>query len=101
MHARTISVPTYVLVCAILVALTFLTVAMSFFHVPAVWHTAIGLLIALCKASLVVLFFMHVLVSPKLTALVVIVSVFWLGILLVLTYSDYFSRGLVPNMPGH
>jgi cytochrome c oxidase subunit 4 len=101
MHAREISVPTYVAVCGILVALTVLTVAVSFFHVPAVWHTVIGLLIAVCKASLVALFFMHVLVSPKLTALVVIVSLFWLGILLVLTYADYFSRGLVPFMPGH
>ena len=101
MRGREISVTTYVVVCAILVALTVLTVAVSFFHVPAVWHTVIGLLIAVCKASLVVLFFMHVLISPKLTALVVIVSMFWLGILLVLTYTDYFSRGLVPFMPGH
>jgi cytochrome c oxidase subunit 4 len=101
MHARTISVPTYVTVCAILVGLTALTVSVSCFHVPAVWHIVIGLLIAVCKASLVVLFFMHVLISPRLTALVVIVSVFWLGILLVLTFSDYFSRGLVPFMPGH
>ena len=51
--------------------------------------------------ALVALFFMHVLDSPKLTSLVVIVSLFWLGILLVLTYADYFSRGLVPFMPGH
>jgi cytochrome c oxidase subunit 4 len=101
MHTRTISVPTYVIVCAILVLLTFLTVGVSFFHVPGVWHIVIGLLIAVCKASLVVLFFMHVLISPKLTGLVVIVSVFWLGLLLVLTFSDYFSRGLVPFMPGH
>ena len=101
MHAREISVPTYVVVCVVLVALTVLTVAVSFFHVQAVWHTVIGLVIAVCKASLVVMFFMHVLISPKLTTLVVIVSMFWLGILLVLTFTDYFSRGLVPFMPGH
>jgi cytochrome c oxidase subunit 4 len=101
MHTHTISVPTYIIVCVILVLLTFLTVGVSFFHVPGVWHIVIGLIIAVCKASLVVLFFMHVLISPKLTGLVVIVSVFWLGLLLVLTFSDYFSRGLVPFMPGH
>jgi cytochrome c oxidase subunit 4 len=101
MHTRTISVPTYIIVCVILVLLTFLTVGVSFFHVTGVWHIVIGLVIAVCKASLVVLFFMHVLISPKLTRLVVIVSVFWLGLLLVLTFSDYFSRGLVPFMPGH
>ncbi len=47
------------------------------------------------------MFFMHLLISPKLTTLVVIVSMFWLGILLVLTFTDYFSRGLVPFTPGH
>ena len=101
MHAREISVPTYVVVCAVLVALTLLTVSVSFFHVSSVWHLLIGLLIAVCKASLVVMFFMHVLVSPKLTTLVVIVSLFWLGLLLALTFTDYFSRGMVPFMPGH
>ncbi len=48
-----------------------------------------------------VLFFMHVIVSPRLTWIVVIVSIFWLGTLLVLTLTDYMSRGSVPFMPGH
>jgi cytochrome c oxidase subunit 4 len=101
MHAREISVPTYVIVCALLIALTFLTLAVSFFHLSGAWHVVIGLIIAACKASLVVLFFMHVIISPKLTWIVVIVSVFWLSILLVLTLTDYFTRGLVPFTPGH
>jgi cytochrome c oxidase subunit 4 len=101
MHARTISVPTYVTVCAVLIALTVLTLSVSFFHVPGAWHIVIGLLIGACKATLVVLFFMHVLVSPKLTWAVIVVSGFWLGLLLVLTFTDYWTRGLVPFMPGH
>ena len=101
MHGRTISVRTYVLVCVILVALTVLTLAVSFFHLPGAWHVVVGLLIAALKASLVVLFFMHVLVSPRLTWIVVIVSGFWLGVLLVLTLTDYMTRGSVPYMPGH
>jgi cytochrome c oxidase subunit 4 len=98
---RTISPATYVLVCAVLVLLTFLTVGVSFLHVSGVWHIVIGLIIALCKASLVILFFMHLLISSRLTWIVVAVVCFWVGILFVLTLSDYFTRGLVPFMPGH
>ena len=41
---------------------------------------------------MVVLFFMHVKYSTRLTWAVVIGSVFWLGILLALTMSDYLTR---------
>ena len=39
-----------------------------------------------------VLFFMHVKYSSRLTWVVVIGSLFWLGILLTLTFSDYLTR---------
>ncbi|HZT79532.1 MAG TPA: cytochrome C oxidase subunit IV family protein [Gemmataceae bacterium] len=101
MHDKTISAQTYVVVCALLVVLTFLTVGFSFTHVPGLWHVVVGLLIALCKASLVVLFFMHAILSPRLVWTVIAVVCFWVGILFVLTLTDYLSRGLVPGMPGH
>jgi len=101
MHERVISVPTYVIVCVALVLLTVLTMAVSFIPLPGIWHIVFGLTIALCKAVLVILFFMHVLISPRLTWIVILVSAFWLGILLVLTLCDYFSRGMVPFTPGH
>jgi cytochrome c oxidase subunit 4 len=44
------------------------------------------------KAALVILFFMHVKYSTRLTWAVVIGSVFWFAILLVLTLSDYLTR---------
>ena len=92
---------TYTVLCAVLVLLTALTVGVSFLPLEGGWHVAAGLTIGLCKASLVVLFFMHVLVSDRLTWLVVAVACFWLGILLVLTLADYVTRNLVPYMPGH
>ena len=101
MHDREITVPTYVGTCVILVLLTVATTAVSFINLPGIWHIVFGMLFALCKASLVILFFMHVLISPKLTWLVIAIAAFWLGILLVLTFTDYFSRGLVPFTPGH
>jgi cytochrome c oxidase subunit 4 len=101
-HTREISPATYTLVGVILIVLTFLTVAISFIPLGGIWHTVVGLLIALCKASLVVLFFMHVLVSERLTWIMVAAACFWLLILLVLTLSDYFTRGdLGPLFPGH
>jgi len=44
------------------------------------------------KATLVVLFFMHVKYSTRLTWAVVLGSVFWFGILIALTMSDYLTR---------
>jgi cytochrome c oxidase subunit 4 len=101
MPERTIAPRTYVIVCALLILLTVLTVAVSFADIKGVWHIVCGLIIALCKGSLVVLFFMHALISSRVTWIVIMVACFWLGVLMVLTLADYFSRGLVPFMPGH
>src|SRR5262249_4775978 len=57
MHGRTISPLTYTIVCVLLVLLTVLTVGVSTLPLEGVWHLVIGLAIAVCKASLVVLFF--------------------------------------------
>ena len=101
MAERSISAQTYVVVCALLILLTFLTLGVSLFDLPGIWHIVLGLAIAACKAALVVVFFMHALVSPRLTWIVIAVSCFWVGILFVLALTDYFSRGHVPFMPGH
>ena len=92
---------TYVLVCVVLVLLTMLTVGLSFAHVPPAWHLLFGLVIGLCKATLVVLFFMHAIFSPRVTWIVIAVVIFWVVILFVLTLADYLTRGMIPNMPGH
>ena len=44
---------------------------------------------------------MHALISNRVTWLVILIACFWLGLLMVLGLTDYFSRGLVPLMPGH
>jgi len=74
-----------------LMALTALTVYVAFQHLG--WlNFPVAITIAIIKASLVVLFFMHVKYSTRLTGIVVIGSVFWLGILLALLSSDYLTR---------
>ena len=55
-------------------------------------NTPIALLIATTKAVLVILFFMHVIHSTRLTWVVVIGSFIWLGVLFVLTFADYLTR---------
>ncbi|MGE3959003.1 MAG: cytochrome C oxidase subunit IV family protein [Vicinamibacterales bacterium] len=55
-------------------------------------NNVIMLAIAVTKATLVVLFFMHVRYSSKLTWVIIIGSVFWLLILIFLTLNDYFTR---------
>jgi cytochrome c oxidase subunit 4 len=57
------------------------------------WNTPVALIIATIKAVLVILFFMHVKYSTRLTWVVVIGSFLWLGVLFVLTFSDYLTRG--------
>jgi len=55
-------------------------------------NTPIALVIATTKAALVILFFMHVIHSSRLTWVVVIGSFVWLGVLFVLTFADYLTR---------
>ena len=51
-----------------------------------------ALAIAVVKASLVVLFFMHLKYAPRLTKVAVVAGLYWLMILLALTLSDYLTR---------
>jgi cytochrome c oxidase subunit 4 len=86
-------VPTrvYYTIFAVLMFCTYLTVQIAFFDLgPLNIIAALG--IAVFKATLVVLFFMHVKYSPRLTWAVVLGSVFWLAILLALTMGDYLTR---------
>jgi cytochrome c oxidase subunit 4 len=80
----------YAIYVALLVC-TYLTWQIAFFDLGAL-NTVAALTIAVFKAVLVVLFFMHVRYSTRLTSVVVIASVFWLGILLALTFGDYLTR---------
>ncbi len=55
-------------------------------------NTIVALAVAVTKAVLVILFFMHVRYSSRLTWVVVVGGFFWLGIMIVLTLTDYMSR---------
>src|SRR6059036_600867 len=81
----------YYAIFAALMACTAITVAIAFVDLGPM-NIVAAMAIAVFKATLVVLFFMHVRYSTRLTWAVVLGSVFWLAILLALTMSDYLTR---------
>lgn len=81
----------YAAVFLTLMVLTAVTVAVAFVDLGH-FSTPAALLIATVKATAVILYFMHVRYSTRLTWVVVIGSIFWLGVLFVLTLADYLSR---------
>jgi cytochrome c oxidase subunit IV len=98
MSQHVVSLKTYILVFAGLIALTIITTAVAFVDLgPFSVVAALG--IATCKMLLVALWFMHVKGSDRLTKLVVVGALLWLAILLVFTLSDFATRGWV-GVPG-
>ena len=83
---------TYYVIYLVLMFCTYLTWQVAYFDLGA-FNTVAALTIAVFKAVLVVLFFMHVKYGTRLTMVTVVGGIFWLGILLALTMSDYLTRG--------
>ena len=92
------SVRVYLGVFAALLVLTGITVwAANQDFGPLNVLVALG--IAITKATLVVLFFMHVKYSSRLTWLVVSAAFVWLGILIIGTLHDYYSPHISRDQP--
>lgn len=97
----------YFTVFTILLALTGLTTYAAYVDLDTFlgskvipWNTIVALAIAACKASLVVLFFMHAKYSSNLTRFAAVAGLFWLAILIALTVSDYKTRNTnIPHPP--
>jgi cytochrome c oxidase subunit IV len=83
----------YVFIFAALMVLTVVTVLVARADLGAA-NDFVALSIAVLKAVLVILFFMHVRYSTRLTAITVLGSFFWLAILILITMSDYWTRGV-------
>ncbi|MFZ0394387.1 MAG: cytochrome C oxidase subunit IV family protein [Terracidiphilus sp.] len=81
----------YVAVGTALLILTGTTAAVSYIDL-GVFNAVVALFIACCKASIVVLFFMHVKYSSRLTKLTLFSGLFLFSVLISLTLSDYMTR---------
>ena len=89
---------TYYAIFGALMVLTTITVAVAFINLGSLnFPVAIG--IAITKATLVILFFMHAKYSSQLTKMFVGTAFFFLAIVLAMTMTDYLSRGL-KTYPG-
>ncbi len=99
MSAHVVPKKAYIAVFATLIGLTALTTYVATIDLGPL-NIVVALLIAICKASLVVLFFMHLRWSSRLMHIVGVAALFWLAILLVLTLSDYRTRHWTPGAQG-
>ncbi len=97
-HEHVDSVKTYVGVLVALLIATVLTTLVAFVDLGP-FSVVVALAIAVCKMLLVALFFMHIRYSTRLTKLVIVAGLMWLGILLLLTLTDFVSRGWL-DVPG-
>lgn len=87
-----VPVRVYLTIFAVLLVLTAVTVGVSFLDLGP-FNTVVAIVIAVTKMMLVVLYFMHVRYSSRLTWAVVAGGFFWLALLLLLTLGDYLTRG--------
>ena len=83
---------TYVLVWASLLVLLFATWGFAIVDLRP-FNAIIAMTIALAKMLLIILFFMHVRYSSRLTWLFAAAGFLWLAIMIFLTLNDYLTRG--------
>jgi cytochrome c oxidase subunit 4 len=93
-HEHIVPRSIYYAVFAALMVLTAVTVGVAFVNLGRL-NIAVALGVAVVKAALVVLFFMHVKYSSRLVQLVVLASIVWLIILFSITLTDYVTRAWI------
>src|SRR6185503_16609260 len=95
MSEHVVSRKVYFIIFGALMVGTALTVWVANYDLKQ-WNAIVALSIAVIKATLVVLYFMNVRYSSKLTWVFVVAGLVWLIILSALTLSDYMTRSWVP-----
>lgn len=93
----------YFTIFGALMVFTALTVLVARYDLASIWgplNIIVAMTVATIKATLVVLYFMHVKYSSRLTQVIVVAGLFWLVILLVLTIADYLVRSGWPTPLG-
>ena len=94
------SIKLYSAIFGALLVMTLATAGAAFIDLGGNLNTVVAMLIAACKALLVILFFLHVRYSSRLTWVFVGAGFFWLMILLSLTLADVLSRRWLPTVIG-
>lgn len=91
-----VSARTYIVVWVSLLILTLTTTGVAFIDLGGQWNTLTAVVIAVVKTVLVVVYFMHLRYSSRLTWVFAGAGFFWLVILITLTMSDVLTRNWLP-----
>jgi cytochrome c oxidase subunit IV len=81
----------YAVILTLLLICTALTAGVAYIDM-GIFNPIVALAIAVFKATIVVLFFMHIRYSSKLVKLTVVSGIFTFIVLITMTLSDYISR---------
>ena len=100
MSEHIVPVKIYVTIFLSLLVGTALTVMAAFIDFPWQLNTIVARTIATAKATLVVLFFMHVRYSTRLVWVIVAAALFWMAILFAFTLGDFYTRGWLSTQTG-
>ena len=98
-HAHVSSWQFYAFILAILMALTLLTVGVSYVHLGKL-NLMVAVAIATTKATLVVMFFMHLKYDNRFNAMILIVSLLFIGVFFAYTLNDTDRRAEVDLAQG-
>jgi cytochrome c oxidase subunit 4 len=97
-HVHVLPIRNYFYVYIALMVLLAATVAAAFIDIEP-FNFALTMLIAVAKAIMILLIFMHVRYSERLVWVFSTAAFLWLAILIWLSLNDYFTRGLL-HIPG-
>ncbi len=92
MNINAASARTYLLIGAALLGLLAVTIVASYFNL-GVLNPIVTASISVTSTALIILFYMHVRRSKAVLWVFVGVGFFWLGLLFVLAFSDFLTRG--------
>lgn len=98
MSGHVVPIRTYFTIFILLMVLLFITYAASLVNLGphGSLNLAIAMTIAIVKATLIILFFMHVKYSSRLVWVYAGASFVWLLIMFAITFGDYLTRGWMP-----
>ena len=100
MSEHIVPVKIYVTIFLALLVGTALTVMAAFIDFPWQLNTIVAMTIATTKATLVVLYFMHVRYSTRLVWVIIAAALFWMAILFAFTLGDFYTRGWLSTQTG-
>jgi len=93
-----VPIPLYLTVFAALMVLLVLTLVAAYFDLGE-WNVIIAITIAVVKAVLIILYFMHIRWGTALVRVFAGAALFWLTIMTILILQDYLSRSGA-TLPG-